>query len=91
VKGLDHDDILGAFHEVAAMTMAQVEKKLAALERKVERLQRQSNANGGKWWIDDAGRFSNDPVFEEIVRLGRQYRESLRPKPRRGKGRRAAS
>jgi hypothetical protein len=39
----------------------------------------------GKWWVDHAGRFANDPVFDEIVRLGREYRESLRPKQRKVK------
>jgi hypothetical protein len=32
-----------------------------------------------KWWVDSAGRFANDPVFDEIVRLGQQYRRSLKP------------
>lgn len=31
------------------------------------------------WWERVAGRFENDPTFDEIVRLGREYRESLRP------------
>ena len=31
------------------------------------------------------GRFANDPVFEEIVRLGRKYRESLRPRSKKAK------
>lgn len=67
------------------MTLAQIEKKLVLLELEVEQLKRQSEIKDGtgKWWIDDAGRFANDPVFDEIVRLGREYRESLRPKPRR--------
>jgi hypothetical protein len=37
------------------------------------------------WWRDDAGRFADDPVFDEIVRLGRQYRESLHPDRRKKK------
>ena len=31
------------------------------------------------WWEQIGGTFQNDPVFEEVVRLGREYRESLRP------------
>lgn len=31
------------------------------------------------WWEQVGGTFQNDPVFEEVVRLGREYRESLRP------------
>ena len=33
-----------------------------------------------KWYRSDAGRFARDPVFEEIVKLGRAYRKSQRPK-----------
>jgi hypothetical protein len=77
------------------MTLAQVEKKLAMLEKEIEQLKLDRSTQGpstGKWWIDGAGRFANDPVFDEIVRLGREYRESLRPKPRRRrKSRRADS
>jgi hypothetical protein len=28
-----------------------------------------------RWWHDHAGRFENDPAFDEIVRLGRQQRD----------------
>ncbi|HWE35978.1 MAG TPA: hypothetical protein VG406_05340 [Isosphaeraceae bacterium] len=31
-----------------------------------------------RWWIEGAGRFADDPAFEEMVRLGGEYRESLR-------------
>ena len=67
------------------MTIAQLEKRLAALEKAVTDLQ---NGRTSKlpepgqqkpWWHTEAGRFANDPVFDEIVRLGREYRESLRP------------
>jgi hypothetical protein len=75
------------------MTLAQVEKRLAALEKEVAELKMQSPPpRTGKWYIDHAGRFKDDPVFEETDRLGREYRESLRPKaPRRKNSRRADS
>lgn len=31
------------------------------------------------WYIEGAGRFADDPVFDEIMRLGREYRQSLHP------------
>jgi hypothetical protein len=74
------------------MTTAELEQRLAALERAVEQIQAQlaqSPAQQRHWWHDDAGRFANDPVFDEIVRLGREYRESLRPQ--RGKKKNADS
>ena len=36
-----------------------------------------------KWVLAHAGRFDDDPGFDEVVRLGREYRESLRPKPKK--------
>ncbi len=71
------------------MTLKELESRLAALEREVERLRAQLPAATKKepWWISEAGRFENDPVFDEIVRLGKEYRESLRPGHRRKKKR----
>jgi hypothetical protein len=31
------------------------------------------------WWERIAGRFENDAAFEDIVRLGREYREAQVP------------
>jgi hypothetical protein len=62
---------------------ANLEKRLQAVEEAVRRLQDQLGAEADPrraWWRDHVGRFKNDPEFDEIVRLGRQYRESLRPK-----------
>ena len=33
-------------------------------------------------WRSIVGVFADDPAFEEAMRLGREYRESQRPKPR---------
>jgi uncharacterized protein YukE len=68
------------------MTLAQIEQRLTVLERAVEDLRAEMNRSPAalnRWWRDYAGRFKNDPVFEEVVRLGREYRESLRPGHRR--------
>ena len=32
------------------------------------------------WWERIRGTFKDDPAYEEAMRLGREYRESLRPK-----------
>ncbi len=55
------------------MTNAQLEKRVEALERAVEELQAQITTSPEKqepWWITEIGRFANDPVFKEVVRLG---------------------
>ena len=64
------------------MTLKELEARLTALEKVVEQLRAQVAGTGKPerhWWHEDAGRFANDPVFDEIVRLGREYRESLHP------------
>ena len=70
------------------MKMTDLEKRLYSLEKKVEELQIRL-ANGspktGPWWITEAGQFANDPIFDEIVELGREYRRSLHPDRRKRK------
>jgi hypothetical protein len=70
------------------MTINELENRVAVLERKLVEMQLQLDSMAGKknhpnphgaWWVETAGRFKNDPVFEEIVRLGREYRKSQLP------------
>ncbi len=66
-------------------TTVELEARVAVLEAKVERLQRELEAavpDGRPWWQQIAGSFADDPAYEEAMRLGREYRESLRSKPR---------
>jgi hypothetical protein len=67
------------------MTLAQLEKRVERLEEMVQNLN--PVRRSGKWYIENAGRFKDDPIYEEIVRRGREYRESLRPKPSKSKKR----
>ena len=63
-----------------------LEKRLQAVEEAVRRLQEQLNGGAdprSKWWREHVGKFKDDPEFEEILRLGKEYRESLRPKPKK--------
>ena len=67
------------------MTQAEIEQRLIALEAEIRLLKSQAAPNKAdpKWVLGHAGRFANDPGFDEVVRLGREYRESLRPKPKK--------
>jgi hypothetical protein len=73
------------------MENVEITKRIAALEDEVTRLKtRIERMNTGKpWWERIAGTFQDDPVCEEAMELGRQYRRSLRPgtprRPPRGK------
>jgi len=58
----------------------QVEKRVKALEKTIPRLVGSKPMVERKWYRTQAGHFSRDPVFDEIVRLGRNYRKSLRPR-----------
>jgi hypothetical protein len=69
------------------MTQTEIEERLLALEAEIRLLKSQAqskpNKADPKWVLAHAGRFADDPGFDEVVRLGREYRESLRPKPKK--------
>ena len=69
------------------MGSAQLEKRVAALEEELARLKSQVERTDASkpWWEWIAGTFQDDPVYEKAMKLGRQYRRSL--KPRSGKAR----
>ena len=70
------------------MTLSALEKRVTALEEELAALRRKIEGAGAvePWWQRIAGTFEHDPIYEEAMRLGRKYRESLRPKqPGRGK------
>jgi hypothetical protein len=58
-----------------------LEERLALVEATLADLQRQVEANSApKSWLEQiAGTFQDDPVFEEMLRYGREYRESHYP------------
>ena len=61
--------------------VGQLEQRLAALEHEVAELRESiaSRALKSGWLERLTGSFKDDPEFEEIVRLGEQYRQSQRP------------
>jgi predicted nuclease with TOPRIM domain len=65
------------------MANAKVEERLAVLEAEVARLKQRLDSLSAEPedpWKKLYGSYANDPAFEEAMRLGRKYRESLRPK-----------
>ena len=63
------------------MTVQDLARRIDKLEQTVAELAQVKPRNGA-WYLSRAGQFKNDPAYDEIVRRGRDYRRSLRPKPR---------
>jgi hypothetical protein len=64
------------------MTLAELEQKVARLEAELQQVKAEiakPNKADPKRVLAHAGRFKNDPGFDEVARLGREYRDSLRP------------
>ncbi len=62
------------------MTNIEIEKRLAVLEAEVASLKSKIEKKGDKneipWYEKIAGTFADDPIYDEAMRLGREYRES---------------
>jgi len=64
--------------KVALMTLEQLEQKVNDLQQQVAELRREIKPLRPLAKIEDTfGMFSGDPDFDEIVRLGREYREQV--------------
>jgi hypothetical protein len=67
------------------MSAVKLEDRVAALEADDARIKAKMDAadKANPWNEDVYGAFANDPVFLEAMRLGLEYRDSQRPKPRK--------
>lgn len=68
------------------MATGNLADRVAVLEAEVSRLKAKfedATPRKKSWGNEIWGTFANDPFYEEAMRLGREYRESLRPKPRK--------
>ena len=65
------------------MASPSLEERLASVEAELQRLKQQLEeqrpSGSVPWWEQRFGAFANSPEYEEASRLGREYRESLRP------------
>lgn len=61
------------------MSESELEQRVEALEKELARL-KQSIGNGESkpWWERIAGSFHDDDGYRQAMRLGSEYRESLR-------------
>lgn len=60
--------------------IAVLEKEVALLKGKVDSKGKVDNKSEAKkpWWEEIAGTFADDPIYDEAMRLGREYRLSQR-------------
>lgn len=69
---------------VTADDIADLRRRVIALEAEVARLKERLNTNpaleqiGPRWWRHVVGAFADDPSFDEAARLGREWREAQR-------------
>jgi hypothetical protein len=63
------------------MASPSVEERLGALETELAELKRrvEGKSQSAPWWEQRLGAFADSPEYDEAMRLGRAYRESLRP------------
>ncbi len=59
------------------MAAAKLEERVAQLEEKVARLlEKQGATKKAPWWEIHVGAFQNNPLYDEAMRLGAEYRTS---------------
>jgi hypothetical protein len=56
----------------------ELEAGLAALRNELQVRREQASTTPRPWWEDHSGAFAGDPGFEEMVDLGRLWREAER-------------
>jgi hypothetical protein len=70
------------------MASGSIEDRVAAAEAELLRLKHLVEPQKPvPWWEEWFGAFLNDPYFEQAMKYGRQYRESLRARKKSGKRR----
>ena len=70
------------------MKPSEIEQRLAILEKAVAALQKQAQAAHDNPWRSIIGHFANDPIYDEIIRLGREYRDAQHPDRKKKKSQR---
>ena len=61
------------------MSSPELEKRVSILESELTQIKslRETSINQNKpWWEEISGTFSDSSIFDQVVELGREYRES---------------
>jgi hypothetical protein len=73
-----NDGFAGCKQLFGATSMSEnttIEQRLTAVENELRNLKRKIESTDS-WYDRMTGAFENDPAFEEVLKLGRQFRES---------------
>ncbi len=69
---------------ICSLQVTGLEERVISLERELRKvkteLQSVKKASQKPWWDHVAGRFKNDPLFDETIKAGQKYRRSLKPR-----------
>ncbi len=57
--------------------LKRLKKEVSLLKSKVSKIEK-TNGSKEPWWQQIAGTFANDPIYDEAMRLGREYRLAQR-------------
>jgi len=57
----------------------ELEERVSVIEEKLEQLLEERRRLPKQAWRKTAGDFADDPGFDEMMRLGKEYRESQKP------------
>jgi hypothetical protein len=62
------------------MSTPEIEARLTLLETEVAHLKQQMPTDSQTpWWEKILGTFADDPIYDQAMILGQEYRQSLRP------------
>jgi hypothetical protein len=64
--------------------LERINERMSKIAAKIDALTKVKKPDKSRstWWKELAGKFDGDPVFADIVREGRKWRNSQRPKSR---------
>jgi hypothetical protein len=75
--------VTGEDEKAMASKVTELERRVLLLEQELPDLKEHlGNRQEAPWYRQILGQFKDDPAFDEIVRLGRQIRESQRKRAR---------
>ncbi|MDX2242550.1 MAG: hypothetical protein NW224_17825 [Leptolyngbyaceae cyanobacterium bins.302] len=80
MQNLQVNPTIASTTEVYPPMPEQLEARVAYLEAEVARLKTkvEDDTPSKPWWEQIVGAFADNPAYDEAMRLGREYRDSLR-------------